>query len=143
MKETKFKFVLRKGKSVVLTQPYDLNFILDEYMTVQMKKFMKILKKNTDVTANESVNHCECSPVFDDWRIINHLQYIGVKDTEGIEIYEDDVIEVTDGDGWVVGEMIVKIEPGFWNQIEIDDRCVGKILGNIHKNPEYRTEENR
>lgn len=140
MKETKFKFVLMKGKSVVLTQSYDLNFILDEYMNEKIHEDLEEKHGCDGNCTNESVNHCECSPVFEDFIITHHLQYIGVKDTEGIEIHVDDVIEVTDGDGWVVGEMIVKIEPGFWNQIEIDNRCVGKILGNIHQNPEYRAE---
>lgn len=63
------------------------------------------------------------------------LQYIGIEDPNNKSIYEGDIIEVTDGEGWVVGTMIVKIELGFHNQLEIDERCIGKVLGNIFKNP--------
>jgi len=69
-------------------------------------------------------------PVFD-WE--NAEQYINRKDCEGNELYENDIFEITAGDGWIIGKHIVKMN---LDTLEIDDRIIGKRIGNIHQTPE-------
>ena len=67
------------------------------------------------------------------------LFYIGKQDKNKKDIYEDDIFEVTDGDGWVVGTHLAKMDA---ETLSIDERCIGKILGSIHKNPELQEKLN-
>ena len=49
------------------------------------------------------------------------------------DIYEGDVIEVTDGDGWVTGEHEAKMDE---TTLLIDDRAIGRILRTVHDKEE-------
>lgn len=60
-------------------------------------------------------------------------QFIGRHDKNEVEIYEGDVFEVTDGDEWVVGHELAKMDA---DTLPVDEQCVGEILGNNCENPE-------
>lgn len=113
MEEIKFKYIVNKPSGHTLIETFHLHDIENGYV--------KSWFKNNLIGKNETIHKC---------------QYIGTEDEDKKEIYADDIIEVTDGDGWIVGKMVVKFEAGFHNQLELDARCVGKIIGNIHQNPE-------
>lgn len=65
------------------------------------------------------------------------IQYTGLKDKNGVEIYESDVCKVIYTDGWELG--IVEYEKGTFYVI---DNSLGmnydriEVIGNIYENPE-------
>jgi len=67
-----------------------------------------------------------------EWGEMPIMQYVGLRCLDGNKIFEGDVFEVTDGDGWVVGKMLAKLDG---ETLSVDQRIVGHILGNIYETP--------
>ena len=70
-------------------------------------------------------------------------QFTGLTDKNGVEIYEGDIVNFDDGDGWVVGTEVVKFKHGAFSIacedndmfLFTEDRII-EVIGNIHENHE-------
>ena len=70
-------------------------------------------------------------PNFDNIEI---MQYTGLKDKSGVEIYEGDIIN-SDW-GWGYKKVVVDFEGYYFNQCECTISDDIEVIGNIHENPE-------
>lgn len=98
--------------------------------SVQYIKFDKI--------ENWKGNHLN-NPTFADLRDVVLMQYTGFKDKNGKKIFEGDIVYIS-GLGNVEIEDIRKDYDILLNAIVEND--IGKIIGNIYKNPELLGGEN-
>ena len=116
-REIKFKFKWTDGKEWIVK-----DFTLDEIMN------------------GEPFDYLSDSPFFRNYKMVERVQYTGLKDANGVEIYEGDILVCEYGHIWVVSYN----DRGFWmahNPDDIHDFVFlddydFQVGGNIHEKAE-------
>ena len=157
MREIKFEFVIKNNLGELkLSAPYTL----DEILKISEEEIFENMEV-CNCSLNESRNHCEGDCImFDEGEFVGKRQFMGLKDKNGKEIYEGDILVKYEEDyeKWETlnfeGEVPMKIEltdiatmerfPVYWLKNEnfgyegedliMPEYC--EIVGNIYENPE-------
>ncbi len=84
-----------------------------------------------------SDNKCVRRAMPDDIRTLKIMQYIGLNDCSGVEIYEGDIFIWIGDDPWIV---TIDYFHGIRAKLGEDDFCKaycdGKVIGNSYENPD-------
>lgn len=100
-----------------------------------------------DIADGSCYSHLFGSDIYDYWNNVELMQYTGLKDKNGVEIYEGDIVRIDYGDGLLMGIMEFhnfawcikskyKNDKNLYYPIFCEDIDLIEILGNIYENPE-------
>jgi uncharacterized phage protein (TIGR01671 family) len=145
MRDIKFKFIIDKK---YVSDAYTIQDLLniDEDII-----FESMDDKYNPCTCqpNESVTHCECDSRFEDSVITGRIQFTGLPDKNGKEIYEGDILGIKKFKWKVIfKDASFKLQNigetnNIWGNLSrlldvdmIDIYESIEIMGNIHENPE-------
>ena len=145
MRDIKFRYVLKDPESGdTVSMIFTIREIEYNGLDWIYEQFEKKYSDNID------------EPMFDQWNIITRDQYTGLKDKNGEEMYEGDIVELWE-DGYNHEKTIGKVVylacqdyPAFdiYPPVDVESnvfshyKACGVILviGNIHENPELLKE---
>ena len=95
------------------------------------------------------LNHeTDYSDIVEPFKNVELMQYIGLKDKDGVEIYEGDIIEFLTYDGEIPMAQVV-FERFAFKALDIEDECCEydfddlmdiEVIGNIYENQELLNE---
>jgi uncharacterized phage protein (TIGR01671 family) len=147
MSEIKFKLVFQHptSKEIIISSPILLDDLINKYSDIY-ELVEKFCTCNCQPIGETNVVECNCCDYFDEFECIDKLQYTGLKDCKGVEIYKGDVClscQHSNPNSFV----IEFIEGGFCgtyqggypldiNHFYPSTGCCIEVIGNIHTNPE-------
>lgn len=149
MKKNKFKYVIEANGEVKISKAYDLKEIEELGFPDELLESID----ECDVMGHDS-NNCDCdTPFYSDGEIKTRLEYVGVNDKAGVEIYEGDIGEYGRANGVPFYTKVVyheQLARYMFEYYEGDDIVYSElcdydgstpsdwftVVGNIHTTPE-------
>jgi len=136
-REIKFKFLFRNDLgAVVLSKPYDFEKLLVKSIDDIWEELEEC---NCQLIGETNTIECNCGDMYNDFSYSDKLQFTGLRDKNGVEIYEGDILLTSVKIKYVVewdrDWACFKSETGVY-KLNTYGYAFAEVIGNIYQNPE-------